>query len=147
MEIDRSTSRLEGVTFVSVVARNPHDQPARFRLENALDGPVLPPRTRGRPVAGWDESGYEGVIAAGAREGLGYASEAKPRDPPAVIAWVEPAEADPDPAEESPVRKFADPRPPRSVLSPATPLHRTGRPEAGNETRTSRRGGGSGGCP
>jgi hypothetical protein len=123
MDCTISTAALDGATLVSVVVANPHDEPARYRLENELDGPLWPPRRRGQPEAGWDETGYEGVLGPGERDSLGYAVPAEPAEPPARIAWTEPADPT-DRASTSPgatVRSFRDPRPPRSVLSPPSP--------------------------
>lgn len=107
------------VSLVSAVLTNPHDRRARFRLENELDGVVWPPRRRGRPEAGWDEAGFEGVIDPGDRLALGYAVPAPLETPAAVIAWSEPAaDRNPSPDVRSAARSFRDPRPPRSVLSP-----------------------------
>ena len=91
MELSCSTTRRQGVTLVSLVLANPHDEPARVRLESQLDGPVWPPRRNGRPEPGWDASGFEGVVAAGERVGLGYATPAEPVEPAAEIVRVEPA--------------------------------------------------------
>lgn len=120
MDCTVSTTALDGVTLVSLVVENPHDEPARYRLENDLDGPVWPPRRRGYPEPGWDESGYEGVLDPGERQALGYAVPADATDPPARIAWTEPASGT-DGGEEqtnSTPRSFGDPRPPRGVLAP-----------------------------
>ena len=99
MDCTVSTTEIDGATLVSAIVANPHDEPARYRLENELDGPVWPPRRRGHPVAGWDESGYEGVLGPGERDSLGYAVPAQPEgvqaqpvDPPARVAWTEPAD-------------------------------------------------------
>mgnify|MGYP006297080103 CR=1 FL=1 len=124
MDLKTDTTAVGGVTFVSVVVANPYDEPARFRIQNALDGPVWPPRTRGYPEAGWDEDGYEGVLDAGEQRALGYAAPSSPSNPPVAIAWTEPAADSGSEAEEGEslpaLRSFGDPRPPRSVLSPIT---------------------------
>lgn len=118
MECLTETRTIDGATLVSVVVENPHEEPARYRVENQLDGRVCPPRRRGYPEAGWDVEGYEGVLAPGQREALGYAVFAEPTDPPARIAWTEPAPSTTRPTEFADVtRSFADPRPPRDVLS------------------------------
>ncbi|MBS3760588.1 DUF7857 domain-containing protein [Halodesulfurarchaeum sp.] len=118
MDCVTSTTEIGGATLVSVIVENPHDEPARYRLTNELDGPVWPPRRRGYPERGWDESGYEGVLGPGERDALGYAVPASPVDPPARIAWTEPAEV-PEPSRDtrSTARSFRDPRPPRSVFT------------------------------
>lgn len=120
MDCTVSTTALDGATLVSAIVENPHDEPARYRLENDLDGPVWPPRRRGYPEPGWDESGFEGVVEPGERHSLGYAVPAEPADPPARIAWTEPADSTDRGGDtaDSTARSFRDPRPPRSVLAP-----------------------------
>ncbi len=118
MECLTSTRRQSGFTLVTAIVTNPHENPARFRLSNALDGPVWPPRRRGYPEPGWDEHGYEGVLAAGETVPLGYAVPAEPVEPPARIEWTKPAPSGQPAAQPDPARGFADPRPPRGVLSP-----------------------------
>ncbi|MFB6110592.1 MAG: hypothetical protein ABEJ60_06945 [Halodesulfurarchaeum sp.] len=126
MDLAADTTVLDGSTLVSVVLGNPHEQAARFRLENALDGPVWPPRRRGYPESGWDETGYEGHIEPGGHLALGYATSASPAPEPVTLAWVEPAEQSADLSAEGATagetaRSFRDPRPPRSVLGPPAP--------------------------
>ncbi|MDR5656064.1 hypothetical protein RH831_02580 [Halodesulfurarchaeum sp. HSR-GB] len=119
MECVTQATAVDGTALVTAVLENPHDEPARFRLRNELDGPVWPPRRRGHPEAGWDADGYEGVLEPGERRALGYAVPAAPQEEPATIAWTEPAEAtDSAPTAETAARSFRDPRPPRSVISP-----------------------------
>lgn len=119
MDCAISTAAIDGATLVSVIVENPHDEPARYRLETGFDGPVWPPRRRGYPEPGWDESGYEGVLGPGEQDALGYAVPAKEAAPSASIAWTEPAEStEPEPESATSARAFRDPRPPRSVLSP-----------------------------
>jgi len=138
MELSCSTTRRQGVTLVSLVLANPHDEPAQVRLESQHDGPVWPPRRSGRPEPGWDASGFEGVVAAGERVGLGYATPAEPVDPAAEIVRVEPAAgravggqrsgqvrartsrlASGGEVGDGPVtaRDYPDPRPPRDTVS------------------------------
>lgn len=119
MDCHATAHEIDGATLVSVLVENPHEEGARFRLANELDGPVHPPRRRGHPEAGYDEAGYEGVLEPGERAALGYSVPAPSADPPATIAWTEPAETTerrPDAAAVA--RRFRDPRPPRSVVSP-----------------------------
>lgn len=121
MDCVTSTVEIDGATLVSVIVENPHDEAARYRLTNELDGPVWPPRRRGYPETGWDESGYEGVLGPGEQEALGYAVPAGPTEPPARIAWTEPAEATTSSPDSQAVgRSFRDPRPPRSVFRTPT---------------------------
>lgn len=65
-----------GVALVSVTLRNDTGADLRVRVENDLDGPVLPPRREGLPAAGWDDDGYTGTVPAGGRLGVGYACPA-----------------------------------------------------------------------
>lgn len=118
MECVTASRAIDDATLVSVVVENPHEEPAKYRVENQLDGRVCPPRRRGYPEAGWDDDGYEGVLAPGESRALGYAVFAEPATPPARIAWSEPADSTERPPEFADVtRSFADPRPPRDVLS------------------------------
>lgn len=117
----RTTARERaGVTFVSIVVTNDDPGPKRYRVANRLDGPVWPPRVHGTVAAGWDEAGYEGVLAVDATQPLGYATSGAPVDPPAELAWTEPAgESEPEGANPDAImRSFGDPRPPADVVIP-----------------------------
>lgn len=70
---DVTTSPTPGGVLVAVTLRNDTAVAVRVRVENDLDGPVLPPRREGVPAAGWDEDGFTGVVPANARVGVGYA--------------------------------------------------------------------------
>lgn len=120
MHLDTTVHETDRVTFVSLVVTNGTDGPRRFRVANRLDGPVWAPRVHGTVAAGWDEAGYEGVLAADASRSLGYATSASPADPPAELAWSEPAgETEPaDASAESIIRDVGDPRPPADVVVP-----------------------------
>jgi hypothetical protein len=128
MDCRTRTHVIDGATLVSVIVENPYDEPARFRVDNELDGPVRPPRRRGRPESGWDEEGYEGVLEPGEQLALGYAVPAEPEEPAASIVSMEPAQGtESDRVAETTdcrtdtaavARRFRDPRPPRSALSP-----------------------------
>jgi hypothetical protein len=97
VSLTTAVDRTDGVTFVRVRVENP-GRARRVRVDNRLDGPVWPPRQQGRPVAGWDDDGFEGRVGADATLALGYASTAPPRDPPAELVSVGPAESDGDDA-------------------------------------------------
>jgi len=70
---DVTTTATVGGALVAVTLRNDTAVAVRVRVENDLDGPVLPPRREGVPAAGWDEDGFTGVVPADARLGIGYA--------------------------------------------------------------------------
>lgn len=120
MHLSATVDERDEITFVSLVVRNDTDEPQRFRVATLLEGPLWPPRVHGVVAAGWDEAGYEGVLGAGASQPLGYASPAPAADPPAEIAWSEPA-GDSEPEGRSPaaiLRSLGDPRPPADVTVP-----------------------------
>jgi hypothetical protein len=88
MESDWTLSRLDGrddVVLVAVELRNPSPVDRRVRVENRLDGPVLPPRSAGVPDPGWDETGFAGVVPAGGTRALGYAAPASGERPPITV--------------------------------------------------------------
>lgn len=62
-----------GVALVSITLDNDTAVDLRVRVENDLDGPALPPRREGVPVAGWDGDRFTGVVPADDRLGVGYA--------------------------------------------------------------------------
>jgi len=82
--------RTDGVTLVRVYVAA--QRARRVRVENRLDGPVWPPRSRGQPEAGWDDDGFEGVVAPTDRLVCGYATPAPPEEPPVELAVEEPAD-------------------------------------------------------
>jgi hypothetical protein len=73
VETTSTVTALGGVALVAVTLYNDTAADLRVRIENELDGPVLPPRQEGVPAAGWDDGGYTGVIPAAGRLGVGYA--------------------------------------------------------------------------
>lgn len=89
LNIDWHVESCAGVSLVTCVVENPTRTPRRARIANRLDGPVQPPRREGVPEAGWDDGGFEGVIAAGETRPLGYASPAPPDDPAVELVWTE----------------------------------------------------------
>ncbi|PSQ00896.1 hypothetical protein BRC94_04960 [Halobacteriales archaeon QS_5_70_17] len=137
MDADWTTARAGDATLVSVVLRV--DRPRRVRVTNELDGPVWPPRRRGAPAAGWDETGFEGRVEK--RRALGYATPAAPGEPPVDVEWLGPADDAPergtdradvpsvDPTADGVVRALGDPRPPRdAVPSPGSSEGEPGAP-------------------
>lgn len=72
-----------GVALVSVTLDNDTAADLRVRIGNNIEGPVLPPRQEGVPVAGWDGDRFTGVVPADGRLGVGYAC---PVDEPDRVA-------------------------------------------------------------
>jgi hypothetical protein len=118
------------VSLVELTVENPTDRPRRVRVANRLDGPVWPPRREGVPEAGWDDGGFEAVLAPGARRALGYASPGQPAEPPVELVWTERAGRSErtddsvrsdhstviDATSEAVVRSLGDPRPPADAV-------------------------------
>lgn len=125
MDADWSVAPLDGrddVRLVTVELRNPDPVDRRVRVENRLDGPVLPPRRAGAPDSGWDRDGFEGVVPATGRRTLGYACPAPPARPP--VSVIEEGRATDVVAEvdvETAVRGLPDPRPPADAIPDASP--------------------------
>ncbi|WP_435196573.1 hypothetical protein [Natronomonas sp. EA1] len=129
-DLTTETRRIDGVTYVECRLRA--SEPHRIVLENRLDGTVLPPRSRGVPERGWDETGFAGHVEAGVT-GLGYATRASPREEPVELVSAEPASEQKQEIERSPegvVRALGDPRPPRDAVPVA------GTPSDGGEPTT-----------
>lgn len=86
------TVRVDGVTFVELLVDA--DRPHEVRIESHLDGPVWPPRTEGRPVDGWDETGLTATVRAG-RTGFGFSTPAPPDGTAAELVAAELVAEDP----------------------------------------------------
>lgn len=84
----------DGTTLVELLVENSANVARRVRIGNRLDGPVWPPRREGVFESGWDGGGFEGIVAAGGRLALGYASPAQTTEPPAEVVWSERAASD-----------------------------------------------------
>ncbi|GAB7091723.1 hypothetical protein JCM18237_19940 [Halorubrum luteum] len=123
MELSWGVEREDGVSLVRCRLHNDEAVPRRVRLQNRLDGPVLPPRRGGVPEAGWDEDGVTVRLDPDQRRALGYATPAEPVDPPVELTVEEAAEAggeDPSPTAADAVRELGTYRPPREAV-PAAP--------------------------
>lgn len=123
MHLDWSADREEGVALVRCRLRNDAAVPRRARLRSLLDGPVLPPRRRGVPEAGWDAEGLTVRLAPGEERAVGFASVAPLREPPVEVVDVERAAegrnagADCETATAAAaVRDLGAYRPPRAVV-------------------------------
>jgi hypothetical protein len=113
------TTRVQaGVTFVSLVVENRTPVARTVRVNNELDGPVLPPRTAGVPEAGWDEGGYRGRVEAADTVAVGYACPVRADGAPVAVVDEGPAGEDDGPAAtpEAAVRTLGRPGPPRDAV-------------------------------
>jgi hypothetical protein len=115
------------------------DTEIRVEIASNLE-PVWPPRRQNRPVAGWDGSGFEGVVSAGEPLVLGYASPDDPVEPPATIVDTEPVTGSSEgaPTPEALVRELGEAGPPRD----AVPAH--GSPSTDRDTGADSRSPGHG---
>jgi len=122
MRADWSVHREDGVTLVGVTLAA--DPPRRVRVSAVGDGPVWPPRSRGVPASGWDESGWEGVVDG--RRALGFATPAA-ADPPVAVEWGDAADGSPgfdrhpdvpatEPTADGAVRVLGPTGPPRDAV-------------------------------
>ncbi|WP_433629075.1 hypothetical protein [Halomicrococcus sp. NG-SE-24] len=148
------------VTLVELVVENPAETATRIRVGNRLDGPVWPPRREGVPESGWDDGGFESVVAADSSRSLGYASPAAPEDPPVEVVWTERAGTPTDDSGSGPaggagldaaavavdaeatvagaIRSLGDPRPPADAVAPLPDGERSADDERSDAEATSR---------
>jgi len=118
VSVEARAVETDGITLVvGTLAGGP--VPTRVTVENCLDGPVWPPRRMGRPEAGWDASGFTGVIPAEECVPIGYACPAPAADPPLELVATERADgADGDLDTPGAVlRGLGSPAPPREAVS------------------------------
>jgi|AntRauTorcE11898_2_1112593.scaffolds.fasta_scaffold01366_8 hypothetical protein len=117
MDLDWTQQSAAGVSLVTARLRNERATDRQVRLENCLDGPILPPRRNEVPEAGWDRDGVTTVVPAGNSVALGYACPAPESTPPVAIDSVGPAGDDEETDAVAAVRELGDHRPPREVLA------------------------------
>jgi hypothetical protein len=82
----------------------------------------MPPRSAGVPEAGWDDAGYEGVVAPADRLALGYACPADVAEPPVDVddrGRPAPGRASPVDAGTA-VRRLGRATPPRDAVPAAS---------------------------
>jgi hypothetical protein len=111
-------------TLIQVRLANPASVDQRVHVKNQLDGPVLFPRQRGVPEAGWDREGFVGTVPATGQRGLGYACLAPIQTPPISLKVVDestsadsaPRSTDPDQTPTDVVRTYGDGTPPATVV-------------------------------
>lgn len=108
-----------GIALVTAHVRNPTPTARQVRVENRIDGPVLPPRRDGVPASGWDDDGVTVVVDAEDTVALGYAcptGEHEPEDPPAELADVGDPDGHVDDAVARTRRELGEFRPPRDAV-------------------------------
>ncbi|MFD1570944.1 hypothetical protein [Halorubrum laminariae] len=89
MDLTWTVERDGGASLVRCRVRNDEAVPRRVRLDSRLDGPVLPPRRRGVPEAGWDATGVVVRLAPGKSRAVGFAALADPVEPPVEMRVTE----------------------------------------------------------
>jgi len=127
MDLVTTTDERGGVTLVTCRLDNPAALARRVRIENELDGPVLPPRRHGVALSGWDAGGVSLRVEPEATAAVGYAVAAPAAEPPARIAAEEPirkgaVDADrpaggSEPTAAGAVRTLGAYRPPRAAVT------------------------------
>lgn len=128
MDFDWTLETAGPVTLVRARLRNERATDREVRLQNCLDGPVLPPRRHGTPEAGWGRDSVTTVVPAGETVALGYACPAPETEPPVVVDEVGPVEESKtrESSLDAAVRELDDHRPPRDVLGCDTRTQRSG---------------------
>lgn len=123
LETTWDVDRVGEVTLVAGVLRSTAAVALSVRVTNRLDGPVLSPRRRGVPAAGWDDEGVQRDVPAGGRLAVGYACPAPVAglDPPAEVEVLGPAadeslRPDEPASPEAVVRALGTARPPPDVV-------------------------------
>lgn len=109
--LDWEVSHSDGITLVELAVTAHTDE--QVRIESTLE-PVWPPRRQGVPVAGWDDTGFEGSVEAERPLVVGYASPAAPEEPPAKL--VSSGEDESETTAREVLRTLGDASPPRDVV-------------------------------
>jgi DNA-binding transcriptional MerR regulator len=109
--LDWQLTHRNDITLVELYVTSDTDE--QVRIESNLE-PVWPPRRQGVPVAGWDDTGFEGTVEADRPLVVGYASPTEPEEPPATL--VDPYEDGGEPTAREVVRTLGDASPPRDVV-------------------------------
>ena len=126
-----TTTATSGGVLVAVTLRNDTAVDVQVRVDNDLDGPVLPPRREGVPAVGWDEDGFTGTIPANSRIGIGYAcpcpdgsSDGVPKDPVSVDVLGPTGEGDPSARDRvaDAVRSLGRATPPADAVPASAPV-------------------------
>lgn len=133
MDLTWTVERDAGISLVCCRVHNDDAVRRRIRIENRLDGPVLPPRRAGVPEAGWDATGVTLRLAPDERRALGFAVPAQPIEPPVEVVDIETVEPNANTSEigqptddgissaaAAALRDLADHRPTRSTVTERT---------------------------
>jgi hypothetical protein len=113
--LDWHLTRTDGVTLVELIVTGGPGE--RIRVESNVE-PVWPPRRQGVPAAGWDGTGFSGTIEAREQLVVGYASPAKPVEPPATLVAPRDPGADREIDARDLIRTLGDPRPVGAAVRP-----------------------------
>jgi hypothetical protein len=125
VQTETTVTIVGGVALVSVTLDNDTAAALRVRVENDIDGPALPPRQDGVPVAGWDSDRFTGVVPADGRLGVGYACPVAETNAAAVRTDDGPVSVEIlGPADEG----TSDPKPPDPVAATVRSLGRAAPP-------------------
>lgn len=125
LSVESTVRETEPAWLVSVRVENDADAALAVDLRAAT--PVMPPRRRGVPEAGWSDRTVTVRVPAGGRRGVGFATEEQPPDPPVEVvdrtAADGPERAFDDPDADAVVRTLGSGAPPRDAVpvDPETP--------------------------
>lgn len=84
LELDWDVRTSGDVALVAAVVESAAPTPRRVTVGVRAD-PAWPPRRRGVPERGWSDDAVEGVVPAGGRLALGFATPAGPVEPPVTV--------------------------------------------------------------
>lgn len=124
MDLAWTVDREDDASLVCCRVHNDGTVSRRVRIENRLDGPVLPPRRAGVPERGWDPNGVTVRLAPGQRRALGFAVPAPPVEPPVEISDIQDADSveiseiqDAESDVSGALRALPEHRPPRAAVT------------------------------
>jgi hypothetical protein len=118
LSVESTVRETDPAWLVSVRVENDGDAALTAALRTAA--PVMPPRRRGVPEAGWSDRTVTVRVPAGDCRGVGFATAQRPPDPPVEVveqtaaAGADGVFADPDP--DAVVRTLGAGAPPRDAV-------------------------------
>jgi len=119
LSVESTVHETDPAWLVSVRVEN--DADAALTVELRAATPVMPPRRRGVPEAGWSDRTVTVRVPVGGRRGVGFATEREPPDPPVEVVGRTAAEGECDDAFDDPdadavVRTLGGAAPPRDAV-------------------------------